>query len=46
MIFLALLLSCFNVSGNLNHYHEVDVRVKFVDDTGDSGDDTIDLDVL
>jgi len=35
-----LLLSCINVnmSGKLKHDVDVDLKVKFVDDTGDTGD--------
>ena len=35
-----LLLSCINVkmSGKLKHDVDIDLKVKFVDDTGDTGD--------
>ena len=35
-----LLLSCINVnmSGKLKHDVDVDLKIKYVDDTGDTGD--------
>jgi hypothetical protein len=35
-----LLLSCINVnmSGKLKHDVDIDLKVRFVDDTGDTGD--------
>ena len=38
--FVVLLLSCINVnmSGKLKHDVDINLKVKFVDDTGDTGD--------
>ena len=38
-IWMIILCSCFSmdVSGKLKHEHDVNVKIKFVDDTGDTG---------
>ena len=38
-IIFFLLFSCFSVNhnGKIKHEHDIDVKIKFIDDTGDTG---------